>query len=193
MKLKPLKPVFDEAALQVELKALQKLENAMNRQKEKADKKHYDQMAEIRKRKEQLEDQPWKELSQAVLYGDTGKAQQILESGAANANSDFYILCASYQQNHAMAELLIKHGANLDVKAKGDFESTALDSAIFRDDTKMLMILLEGGANPRLRCSNRTLKQAAEFYGSDKVLKILNDPEKMAPFMKKKGKAPKLG
>lgn len=107
--------------------------------------------------------------------GDYEGVVSALEQGIDPNFQDWYrytaLMKASSRGHIKIVELLLKHGANLDLNIYGD---TALMQASIEGHFSIVELLLEYGANPNLRDkSETTALWCASWCGHDEIVKLL--------------------
>ena len=93
-------------------------------------------------------------MSEAAQFGDPGVIGKLLAAGAdvesPNADGQTALMIIARTSNLAAAELLIRHGANVNAREKWRGQ-TALHWAAARSQAAMVKLLLRHGAHPNVR------------------------------------------
>lgn len=121
------------------------------------------------KRRETV-DEILERLSERMFPAQMGQTKVTIDSREADGDGVLHNLL--YGKEHYSALALIEAGA--DVNAVGDLGYTPLHVTAFRNDTEMIQVLLDAGANPRLKCEvGKTPLETAIDHGCSDAAKQL--------------------
>jgi len=85
-----------------------------------------------------------------VRLGDLDAIESMSKNDPSIARDDAILMAAIDRRHHALASWLLEHGANPNARAKAQSRQTALHSAAWNGDLRMVQILLAAGADPTL-------------------------------------------
>lgn len=121
-------------------------------------------------------------LIEAISWAHTQTAKLLISRGANLStccddkyNRIFPLFCAVNWNEYDIAEFLLMHKA--DVHQQTSCGASALHNAAFKNNIKMVKLLLQHGANPDLKDNKgKTPLDLAEEKGFDEIYNILKDP-----------------
>ncbi len=121
-------------------------------------------------------------LEVSVAHGDVECTRLLLESGVDPNVPDSFnrlpLVFAAYRDNEEMLDLLLAHGADVNLRA----QFTALEAAVERRNVPMIRKLLAAGANPAL-CSDdgHCSLLGALSAGDEEIARVLIEAGALTP------------
>jgi len=132
----------------------------------------------------------WSPLMKAASRGKTEIVELLLKNGAdmehKAINGCTALIIASMEGRTEVVKILISRGADLDViskdvgiymdqKIKEQSKWTALHWAAYKKNKDVIILLLENGADPKIKDKyNRTPKKLAEECGNKEIAKVID-------------------
>lgn len=91
------------------------------------------------------------EPKEYARLGDLDTLARLIESDPAIARLDSVMIAAVDFRHHALVEWLLKQGADVNARSTADSRHTALHSAAWNGDARMVQLLVEAGADVTAR------------------------------------------
>ena len=124
--------------------------------------------------------EPGKLISKAAKSGDVATIQALLASDpslieARDADGSTPLHCATWKGREAVAELLVKAGANVNaVNQNGHWGTTPLHAAAHANQAKIAKLLLDHGADVKAKdMEGRTPMFHTTFHKAKAVARLL--------------------
>ena len=106
--------------------------------------------------------------------GDLDTLTRMFEAGPSVARLDSVMMAAVDFQHHAIVEWLLAHGGNVNARAEAQSQHTALHSAAWNGDLRMVQLLVAAGADLNARDEQYDATAAG---WADTSIEVTNNPK----------------